>query len=84
MPALIAGPPWTAQQLHEIRDETDPEGGRTWIAVGRARGVALEIKVLAAPPRTCCLLGVLAVGPRRRLASPPPWVAVLARSVESQ
>src|SRR4029453_8843516 len=25
---MIPGPPWTAQQLHEIRDETDLEGRR--------------------------------------------------------
>jgi hypothetical protein len=25
---LLAGPPWTVQQLHQIRDETDPEGRR--------------------------------------------------------
>jgi hypothetical protein len=25
---LIPGPPWTLQQLHQIRDETDPEGRR--------------------------------------------------------
>jgi hypothetical protein len=25
---LIPGPPWAIQQLHQIRDETDPQGGR--------------------------------------------------------
>jgi hypothetical protein len=25
---LIAGPPWTVRQLHQVRDETDPEGRR--------------------------------------------------------
>jgi hypothetical protein len=25
---LISGPPWTKQQLHQIRDETDPQGRR--------------------------------------------------------
>jgi hypothetical protein len=25
---LLTGPPWTLQQLHQIRDETDPEGRR--------------------------------------------------------
>jgi hypothetical protein len=25
---LIPGPPWTRQQLHQIRDETDPQGRR--------------------------------------------------------
>jgi hypothetical protein len=25
---VIAGPPWTRQQLHQIRDETDPQGRR--------------------------------------------------------
>jgi hypothetical protein len=25
---LIPGPPWTLQQLHHIRDETDPQGRR--------------------------------------------------------
>jgi hypothetical protein len=25
---LLTGPPWTLQQLHQIRDETDPHGRR--------------------------------------------------------
>jgi hypothetical protein len=25
---LLPGPPWTVQQLHQIRDETDPQGRR--------------------------------------------------------
>jgi hypothetical protein len=25
---LITGPPWTVQQLHQVRDETDPQGRR--------------------------------------------------------
>jgi hypothetical protein len=25
---LLTGPPWTRQQLHQIRDETDPQGRR--------------------------------------------------------
>ena len=25
---LIPGPPWTLQQLHQVRDETDPQGRR--------------------------------------------------------
>ena len=25
---LISGPPWTLQQLHKIRDQTDPDGRR--------------------------------------------------------
>jgi hypothetical protein len=25
---LISGPPWTLQQLHEVRDMTDPQGRR--------------------------------------------------------
>jgi hypothetical protein len=25
---LLTGPPWTLQQLHQIRDETDPQGRR--------------------------------------------------------
>jgi hypothetical protein len=25
---LISGPPWTRQQLHQVRDETDPQGRR--------------------------------------------------------
>lgn len=48
----------------------------TWVALGLATGVAMEVKVLAAPVLGCCLVGLLLLGPRRPLASPRPWVAV--------
>ena len=55
----------------------EPQRWAPWIAVGLIAGVAMEIKILAAPLLACCLLGVVVVGPRRRLASPRPWVAAL-------
>ena len=55
----------------------EPQRWAPWIAVGLVAGVAMEIKVLAAPLLASCLLGVVVVGPRRRLASLPPWVAGL-------
>jgi Dolichyl-phosphate-mannose-protein mannosyltransferase len=55
----------------------EPQRWAPWIGVGLLSGLAMEIKILAAPLLACCLLGVVAVGPRRRLASLRPWVAVL-------
>jgi hypothetical protein len=55
---------------------SEPQRWAPWIAAGVLTGVAMEIKVLAAPLLVCCLLGVLICGPRRRLASPRLWVAV--------
>jgi Dolichyl-phosphate-mannose-protein mannosyltransferase len=55
----------------------EPQRWAPWIGVGVLAGVAMEIKILAAPLLVCCLLGVLVAGPRRRLASPQPWVAAL-------
>ena len=55
----------------------EPQRWAPWIGVGLLAGLAMEIKILAAPLLACCLLGVVAVGPRRRLASPRPWVAAL-------
>lgn len=47
-----------------------------WIWVGVLTGIAMEIKVLLATVLVCCLIGVLIVGPRRRLTGPRPWLAV--------
>jgi hypothetical protein len=55
----------------------EPQRWASWIGVGVLAGVAMEIKILAAPLLACCLLGVVVLGPRRRLASPRPWVAAL-------
>jgi len=55
----------------------EPQRWAPWIGVGLLAGLAMEIKILAAPLLVCCLLGVVAVGPRRRLASLRPWVAAL-------
>jgi 4-amino-4-deoxy-L-arabinose transferase-like glycosyltransferase len=55
----------------------EPQRPAPWIAVGLVAGVAMEIKILAAPPLACCVLSVGLVGPRRRLASAQPWVAAL-------
>ena len=55
----------------------EPQRWAPWIAVGLIAGVAMEIKILAAPLLACCLLGVVVVGPRRRLASARPWAAAL-------
>jgi hypothetical protein len=58
----------------------EPQRWAPWIGVGVLAGVALEIKILAAPLLACCLLGVIVLGPRRPLASPRPWVAALIAS----
>lgn len=54
----------------------EPQRWPPWIGVGLLAGTAMEVKILAAPVLACCLLGVLIVGPRSRLASARPWVAV--------
>jgi hypothetical protein len=46
-----------------------------WIWFGVLTGVAMEIKIMAAPVMACCLIGIVIFGPRRRLADPRPWVA---------
>lgn len=56
--------------LHPENDRWGP-----WVAAGVLVGLALETKVLAAVVLSCCLVGVLLVGPRRPLATPRPWVA---------
>lgn len=53
----------------------EPQRWSPWIGAGVLTGVALEVKIVAAPVLACCLLGVLITGPRRRLAGPRPWVA---------
>ena len=55
----------------------EPQRWAPWIGVGVLAGIAMEIKILVAPLLLSCLLGVLVVGPRRRLAGPRPWVAAL-------
>lgn len=57
--------------------QSDPQRWGPWIGFGVLTGVAMEIKVLAALVMACCLLGILILGPRRRLASVKPWVGVL-------
>jgi hypothetical protein len=60
---------------------SDPQRWAPWIGFGVLSGVAMEIKVLAALVMVCCLLGILILGPRRRLATAKPWVAVLIAAV---
>ena len=55
---------------------SEPQRWRPWIVAGVLIGVAMEIKVLAAPLLACCLLGVVICGPRSRLRSARLWVAV--------
>jgi hypothetical protein len=55
----------------------EPQRWAPWVAVGLVAGVAMEIKILAAPLLACCLLGVVVVGPRHRLANSRPWIAAL-------
>jgi 4-amino-4-deoxy-L-arabinose transferase-like glycosyltransferase len=54
----------------------EPQRWTPWIAAGVLTGVAMEIKILAAPLLACCLLGVVICGPRSRLRSPRLWAAV--------
>lgn len=55
---------------------SEPQRWAPWIGAGVLTGLAMEVKVLAAPVLACCLLGVLITGPRRRLSDPRLWVAV--------
>jgi 4-amino-4-deoxy-L-arabinose transferase-like glycosyltransferase len=55
---------------------SEPQRWTPWIAAGVLTGVAMEIKILAAPLLVCCLLGVVICGPRSRLRSPRLWAAV--------
>jgi len=55
---------------------SEPQRWTPWIAAGVLTGVAMEIKILAAPLLVCCLLGVVICGPRSRLLSPGLWTAV--------
>ena len=57
--------------------ESDPQRWAPWIGFGVLTGAAMEIKVLAAAVLACCLVGVLLLGPRRRLASAKPWAATM-------
>jgi hypothetical protein len=53
----------------------DPQRWAPWIGFGVLTGVAMEIKVLAVVVFGCCVLGILVLGPRRRLAGLKPWAA---------
>jgi 4-amino-4-deoxy-L-arabinose transferase-like glycosyltransferase len=61
--------------------ESDPQRWGPWIGFGVLTGVAMEIKVLAVLVMGCCLIGILILGPRRRLLSVKPWAAVLIAAV---
>lgn len=56
--------------------DSHPQRWGPWIGFGVLTGVAMEIKVLAVLVFACCLIGILILGPRRRLASVKPWAAV--------
>jgi hypothetical protein len=55
---------------------SEPQRWTPWIAAGVLTGVAMEIKILAAPLLACCLIGVVICGPRSRLRSPRLWAAI--------
>ncbi len=57
--------------------ESDPQRWSPWISFGVLTGIAMEIKVLAVLVLACCLVGILILGPRRRLASMKPWAAAV-------
>lgn len=61
---------WTG--VRALRD-----GGRSWLWVGLAAGVGMEVKTLIATGLVALLIGVAAAGPRRALASPWLWVGAL-------
>ncbi|MEO9138187.1 MAG: glycosyltransferase family 39 protein [Jatrophihabitans sp.] len=61
--------------------DSDPQRWGPWIGFGVLTGIAMEIKVLAVLVMGCCLVGILILGPRRRLASVKPWTAVLIAAV---
>ncbi len=68
---------FTAAAIWLLAKALHAEPGRwmPWIGAGVSAGVAMEVKVLAAPVLACCLLGVLIMGPRHRLIGPQPWAA---------
>jgi hypothetical protein len=55
----------------------EPQRWAPWIGVGVLAGIAMEIQDPSCAAAAELLLGVLVVGPRRRLAGPRPWVAAL-------
>lgn len=59
----------------------EPQRWSPWLWCGVMTGVALEIKVLAAPLMACALAGILLLGPRPPLRSARPWVAALIAAV---
>lgn len=61
---------WTG--VRALRD-----GGRSWLWVGLAAGVGMEVKTLIATGLIALLIGVAAAGPRRALASPWLWIGAL-------
>ena len=54
----------------------EPQRWTPWVAAGVLTGVAMEIKILAAPLLACCLLGVVICGPRSHLRSPRLQAAI--------
>lgn len=63
--------------------ESDPQRWAPWIGFGVLTGVAMEIKVLAVLVMVCCLLGILILGPRRRLSTVKAWAAAVIAAVLS-
>lgn len=61
---------WTG--VRALRD-----GGRSWLWVGLAAGVGMEVKTLIATGLVALLIGVATAGPRRALASPWLWIGAL-------
>jgi hypothetical protein len=61
--------------------DSDPQRWAPWIGFGVLTGVAMEIKVLAAVVLGCCGVGILLLGPRRRLAGVKPWAAIAIAAV---
>ncbi len=64
---------WTVLSWLAMRALRD--GGRSWLLVGVALGIALEVKTLILLLAAALLAGIVAVGPRRVLASRWPWCA---------
>ena len=66
---------WTLVGWTVVRALRD--GGTSWLWVGLAAGVGLEVKSLVAFLLVALLVGLLVLGPRAALRSPWPWLAAL-------
>lgn len=62
--------------IHAIHlPAADAAPWRSWLAVGIAAGLTLQVKTLVASVLLACVVGLVLAGPRRVLRRPHPWAA---------